>query len=488
MVRVSQNFLLVTITAAIAGIISVSTALQPLQRLSQVPAQPLTSIDHPRRTALIIGNSDYQQVGKLLNPVNDAQDIADSLKGLGFDVLLLKNASLRQIDDAMSRFSQKLKQGGVGVFYYAGHGLQVDGENYLIPVDAKLDRDLDVRYETLPLGKVLNVMEEAGNNANILILDACRNNPFKRKWAGSSRAISGGGLAAIEAVKGSYIAYATAPGKIAFDGQGRNGTFTSYLLKNIKTPNLSVEGLFKLVRQGVASETNNRQIPWDSSSLVGDFSFNPAQPPVVAIATTPPPIPPPLSNPSPTSTFSTSATVKDQAPSSTPIPPQPDTRILEQPSLSTTQTAFVGLPRLIKAESSNNTVAAWSATYYFTVEIPVNAGTGLHQIKIQLTEGADQDIQFDLQRSEAFEGDSFRKNNPKIILGKVENDPKAKAVLITFVPPVTPGKTITLGLQPYHNPSIGGTYLFDVLVYPLGENAKPQSLGYGRLTFYTSGH
>lgn len=472
MVNVSQLLLRVVFTTVLAGTLSVAVAGQPTLTLSQIPPQPSSSTNSLRRTALIIGNSNYQQVGKLLNPVNDAQDIANTLQGLGFEVLLLRNASLREIDDAMSRFSQKLKQGGVGVFYYAGHGLQVDGENYLIPVDAKLDRDLDVRYETLPVGKILNVMEEAGNNANILILDACRNNPFKRKWAASSRAIADGGLAAIEAVKGSYIAYATAPGKIAFDGQGRNGTFTSYLLKNIKTPNLSVEGLFKRVRQGVALETNNRQIPWDSSSLVGDFSFNPNSTPTSTVATTtrpPSPLPSPSSSPSPVA-----------------LPPA--IRIEERPSLSSTRTAFVGIPRLIKTETSNNTVAGWSATYYFTLEIPANSGSGLHQVEIKLTEGADQDMQFDLQRSEAFEGESYRNRNIKVTLGKVEYNPKTKTVLMTFATPVPPGKVVTLGLQPYRNPAIGGTYLFDVLAYPTGENAKPQSLGYGRLTFYTTGH
>ncbi len=268
-----------------------------------------------RRTALVIGNSDYQTRGKLLNPVNDAGDMAAALQGLGFEVILLKNANLRQMTEGLESFSQQLRKGGVGMFYYAGHGFQFGGENYLIPVDARLSVDKDVEYETLPVGKILNVMEAANNDANILVLDACRNNPFKRSWQSTSRSETAEGLAALQAVKGSYIAFATAPGKLAWDGQGRNGVFTSYLLKNIKTPNLSVESLFKRVRQGVSSETNGRQIPWDSSSLVGDFSFN-AQQPLVAANLNPTPSQeaskPPQPSPRPT-VATNSATINSTA-------------------------------------------------------------------------------------------------------------------------------------------------------------------------------
>lgn len=164
----------------------------------------------------------------------------------------------------------KLRKGGVGVFYYAGHGIQVEGENYLIPIDAQLNSEKDVNYEALPVGKVQNLMEELGTETNVIILDACRNNPFSRRWYRSTPVR---GLAPIQAVSGSYIAFATAPGLVAKDGENRNGTFTSYILKYIKTPNLSIENLFKKVRQNVAKVTNNAQIPWDSSSLINDFSF-----------------------------------------------------------------------------------------------------------------------------------------------------------------------------------------------------------------------
>jgi hypothetical protein len=222
--------------------------------------------------ALVIGNSNYHSQGNLANPVNDAQDTGQALRDLGFDVTLITDASLKDMEDALDNFNLKLRQGGIGLFFFAGHGVQVDGENYLIPVDARLERQEDVRYETLPVGKVLGAMEDAGNEANFIILDACRNNPFGRQWRRSLTR----GLAPQQSIKGSIIAYATSPGNVANDGIGRNGTYTSHLLKHIKTPGLGVEEMFKQVRQGVAEETEQNQIPWESSSLIGNFSFNPS--------------------------------------------------------------------------------------------------------------------------------------------------------------------------------------------------------------------
>jgi tetratricopeptide (TPR) repeat protein len=146
----------------------------------------------------------------------------------------------------------------------------VDGENYLIPVNAKLDVAEDVRYEAIPVGKVLARMEDAANQMNIVILDACRNNPFARKWRSSQR-----GLAPIQSARGALIAFATEPGGVAADGEGENGLYTSFLLKHLKTPNLDVELMFKRVREDLVQATQNKQVPWEYSSLVGDFSFNP---------------------------------------------------------------------------------------------------------------------------------------------------------------------------------------------------------------------
>jgi uncharacterized caspase-like protein/regulator of sirC expression with transglutaminase-like and TPR domain len=247
--------------------------LQPIskQKHSSFRNTFIAASEKEKRTALVIGNSNYQETGQLPNPVNDATDMAQVLRELGFDVILLKDANLSQMGEALDEFHAKLLEGGVGVFYYAGHGMQLDSENYLIPIDAKLERKQDTPYEAQALGKILGAMEDAANNVNIIIIDACRNKPFNRGWQRSSQAE---GLAPVQAVRGSYIAYATAPGDVADDGKGRNGTFTAQILKHIKTPNLSVEEMFKRVRQGVLEDTNNQQIPWDSSSLVGEFSFN----------------------------------------------------------------------------------------------------------------------------------------------------------------------------------------------------------------------
>ncbi len=251
--------------------------------------------ENQRRIALVIGNSNYREQGNLLNPVNDANDMDKALAELGFEVIKVVDGDRKAMDTALEKFAVELNQGGVGLFYYAGHGVQVNGENYLIPVDAVLNSEKDVNYEALPIGKIQNAMEEAGTDVNIIILDACRSNPFGRRW---TRNTQNQGLAPIQALTGSFIAFATAPGNSAEDGTGKNGTFTSHILKYIQTPNLSIEELFKKVRQGVSNETEKRQIPWDSSSLVGDFSFNLQSATVVVNTSTPQPTNTPTSLPS----------------------------------------------------------------------------------------------------------------------------------------------------------------------------------------------
>lgn len=143
----------------------------------RVGRKTLLTAQRQHRTALVIGNGAYQE-DPLFNPVNDATNITKALEDLGFDVILLKNKDLRGMEDAIEIFSRKLRQGGVGVFYYAGHGVQVNGENYLVPLKAQLNRQKDVRYEAVPLGKVLNAMEDAQTQVNIVIIDACRDNPY----------------------------------------------------------------------------------------------------------------------------------------------------------------------------------------------------------------------------------------------------------------------------------------------------------------------
>lgn len=227
-----------------------------------------------KRTALLIGNSEYE-IGSLRNPANDAQDMAGTLMKLGFDVTFKLNADQEQMEHAISEFGRQLYQGGVGLFYYAGHGVQVDGENYLIPVNATIQTESDVRYKAVNIGQVLGKMGEARNGLNMVILDACRDNPFAKSFRSSTR-----GLAVVNssAVKGTLIAYATSPGNVASDGTDRNGLYTKHLLQHLTSPGLPVEQVFKRVLQGVERDTNGKQSPWISSSFSGDFFFNPLTP------------------------------------------------------------------------------------------------------------------------------------------------------------------------------------------------------------------
>lgn len=172
------------------------------------------------------------------------------------------------MDQALDQFYASLRRGGVGLFYYAGHGMQVGGRNYLIPIGATIKTESDVRYECLDAERVLGKMEDAGNTLNIVILDACRNNPFARSFR-SARS----GLARMDAPTGSIVAYATAPGSVAADGSGRNGIYTKHLLQYLATPGLDISDIFFYTRKDVVQETNGQQVPWESSSLINRFYF-----------------------------------------------------------------------------------------------------------------------------------------------------------------------------------------------------------------------
>jgi uncharacterized caspase-like protein len=223
-----------------------------------------------RRTALIIGNSAYGS-GPLKNPVNDATDMAATLKKAGFTVTLRKNANLREMIESIEEFGNTLKRGGVGLFYYAGHGVQVGGVNYLLPIGARINKEGDVRYEAVDAGRVLTEMETANNGLNIVILDACRDNPFGRSVRSSSR-----GLAIVtNAPTGTFISYSTGAGQVAKDGTGRNSPYTKALLENISKPGLTINEVFMSVRSKVKRETG--QVPWELSSLEGNFFFIPGK-------------------------------------------------------------------------------------------------------------------------------------------------------------------------------------------------------------------
>lgn len=225
-----------------------------------------------KKTALVIGNGDYKK-GPLKNAVNDALDIAATLAGKGFKVILKQNASRVDMRNAIREFGNEINGGGVGLFYYSGHGLQVDGINYLVPIDANIELKAEVAEECVNASTVLKVMEYSSNRINVIILDACRNNPF-RSFSRSDEQ----GITKMDPPKGanqgSIIAFATAPGDVASDGEVRNGLYTSKLLKYINTPGLTLEEIFKKVRIDVSTESLGRQIPWENNSLTGDFFFS----------------------------------------------------------------------------------------------------------------------------------------------------------------------------------------------------------------------
>lgn len=223
--------------------------------------------EQSNRLALVIGNATYKS-SPLRNPVNDAYDMAQTLRTLGFEVIHKENVGQRAMEKAVRDFGKRLRKGGVGLFYFAGHGIQVNGINYLIPIGAQIYEETDIKYEAVDARRILDAMHTAGNNLNIVILDACRDNPFARSFRTGAR-----GLARMDAPTGTLVAYSTAPGMVAADGEGRNATYTKYLLKYMTTANLTIEQVLKKVRVEVISETGNKQVPWETSSLTGDFYF-----------------------------------------------------------------------------------------------------------------------------------------------------------------------------------------------------------------------
>jgi hypothetical protein len=223
------------------------------------------------RVALVIGNGDYDSA-PLSNPVNDVRSISSKLKSLKFDVTTGINLNQREMKTYIDRFGRNIRNGGVGLFYYAGHGMQIDGTNYLIPVKSKITSEKDVEYEAVRCGRVLSEMDKANNHLNIVILDACRNNPFARSFRGYKS-----GLAYMDAPSGTIIAYATAPGSVSHDGTGQNSIYTHELLKHMAIEGIKIEDMFKLVRRNVRENTQNNQTPWESSSLEGNFYFYPSE-------------------------------------------------------------------------------------------------------------------------------------------------------------------------------------------------------------------
>lgn len=226
------------------------------------------SVQNEQRIALVVGNAAYRE-GPLRNSVNDAKAVAQALGRAGFNVILREDADRATMYEAITDFGDRLREGkGVGLFYFSGHGMQVDGRNYMVPVGARITSERMVEPEAIDVNRVLGEMDAARGRVNVVILDACRDNPYARAFRSQSR-----GLAQMDAPQGTLIAYATAPGKTALDGVGTNSPYTAALVKQLAVPGLSIESLFKRVRVEVLSATNSRQQPWESSSLIGEFFF-----------------------------------------------------------------------------------------------------------------------------------------------------------------------------------------------------------------------
>lgn len=225
-----------------------------------------------KRVAIVIGIQNYTSIPALRNSLNDARDMSASLRSKGFDVIEVYDPfAKKDIQDGLRKYFNLVKDRNdvAGLIYYSGHGIQVDGSNYLIPVSANPQIKADLDDQCVKMDFVMGVLGEAGNSLNILIMDACRNNPFHGFSRGTER-----GLSVVDAPKGSYIVYSTKPGSVASDGNGVNGLFTSKLLKYMDEPNLNIEQVFKRVAKEVSEESNDSQRPWISSDYTGDFYFS----------------------------------------------------------------------------------------------------------------------------------------------------------------------------------------------------------------------
>lgn len=287
----------------------------------------LPSTAEARRVALVIGNGAYETVPRLPNPVSDAEAVAAALRAGGFDVTLARDAGRAALEAALRAFARDAVGAEIALFFFAGHGLQIGGENYVVPTDARLAAASDVDFELVPLDLVARAL--SGAQARILILDACRDNPMAARLPAGSRS-AGRGLAPVERVDlGMLIAFSTAPGAVALDGTSDNSPFTEALVEHLRTPGLEIRQVMTRVRRSVVERTGGRQVPWDNSSLLADIVLTPPAPePPVAAAPPPaaPPAPPMLTRAEPQPTpaappAAASPTPAPAAPAERPEPP-----------------------------------------------------------------------------------------------------------------------------------------------------------------------
>lgn len=254
-----------------------STALVYVALLTWLGSAAI-AVAAPKRVALVIGNSAYQFTSPLVNPANDARLIAEKLRATGFEVLEHTDLGHQDMRRAFANYTSRIEQYGrdtVGLIFYAGHGLQVNGQNYIMPVDARIVKEADVEVEAINASTLMRSITLSGNKLNVIILDACRNNPYRAKFRSAAR-----GLARMDAPVGSLVAFSTAPGMVAADGDGANSPYSQSLARAITTPGLKIEDMFKRVRNDVYTQTKGAQVPWESSSIFRDFYF--AQPAVAA--------------------------------------------------------------------------------------------------------------------------------------------------------------------------------------------------------------
>ncbi len=230
------------------------------------------------RVALVIGNSAYVHSAPLANPGNDANDMAAALKAVGFEVVLGLDLDRRGFDDKIREFARKLTGADTGLLFYAGHGLQVAGQNYLMPIDAKLESERDLDFEAVRVDFVLRQMEvDRDGKTSLVFLDACRDNPLGRSLSrkmGTRSAAVGQGLAQVQSGVGTFISFSTQPGNVALDGKDRNSPFAGSLVRRVRQDGKSLNGVMIDVRNDVIAATGGRQVPWDSSALTGDFYFS----------------------------------------------------------------------------------------------------------------------------------------------------------------------------------------------------------------------
>lgn len=280
---------LLTASARLAAIALLTLLVLATASTGIGPDQPAAAAAAHKRVALVIGNSAYRQAPSLENPTNDAVDIGTVLRRLGFQVIDGFDLDKAAFDRKIRDFAAALHEAEVAVFFYAGHGLQVSGHNYLVPTDAQLTAASALDFEMVRLDLVHRTMEREAK-VSILFFDACRDNPLARNLArtmGTRSAEIGRGLAAVESGVGTLISFSTQPGNVALDGRGRNSPYSGALARQLATSSDDLNAILIAVRNDVVKETERRQVPWEHSALTGRFFFNPAAQPPAQVAATP---------------------------------------------------------------------------------------------------------------------------------------------------------------------------------------------------------